>query len=228
MSEAVDVFRERIKRRAIVMEIGGFQPSESPFTSWFGHAAFALPGELWPQANGRPMLALCQLNVSELPFRPPRFEDFEFITVFIDRDEFPDQNANWCLRAYKDLSQLIPLDNPVTDSPINALPMRPTIVEADFPCHEDIPCEVPEEVDERYYDHFANVSGFKLGGWPTLIQSEIYWAPWNQHPISPEYVFQIDSTEEGNWIWGDNGVAYFGRGTVDNHRHEWACEWQCY
>lgn len=64
--------------------------------------------------------------------------------------------------------------------------------------------------------------------WHTLIQSEIYWAPYNQHPAKPEYIFQIDSTEKGNWMWGDNGVGYFGRGTKEGHEDEWTIEWQCY
>jgi hypothetical protein len=69
---------------------------------------------------------------------------------------------------------------------------------------------------------------FKLGGWPTLIQSEIFWAPWNRHPAAPEYVFQIDSTGKGNWSWGDGGVGYFGRGTAPGKTDEWALAWQCY
>ena len=87
---------------------------------------------------------------------------------------------------------------------------------------------LPPEVEEDYVDLFENVQGFKLGGWPTLIQSEIYWAPWNKHPASPEYVFQIDSTEKGNWAWGDNGLGYFGRGTAPGHEDVWTLSWQCY
>ncbi|MHC4974852.1 MAG: DUF1963 domain-containing protein, partial [Planctomycetota bacterium] len=77
-------------------------------------------------------------------------------------------------------------------------------------------------------DLFENTPGFKLGGWPTLIQSEIFWAPWNRHPAAPEYVFQIDSTAKGNWSWGDGGVGYFGRGTAPGKTDEWALAWQCY
>lgn len=29
-------------------------------------------------------------------------------------------------------------------------------------------------------------------------------------------------------MWGDNGVGYFGRGTVEGRTDEWAFEWQCY
>lgn len=43
----------------------------------------------------------------------------------------------------------------------------------------------------------SNVAGTTLGGWPTLIQSEVFWGPSNEYPASPEHVFQIDSTEKG-------------------------------
>lgn len=231
MSDAVNEFRHSIRRRAVAMEIGGFRPSESLAHSWFGRVNLALPDEAWPYANDRPMLALCQINLTELPFCPPRLNDLELITVFIDAEELPtdDPNGtNWCLRAYPSLQGLVPLTPQGEGSPIKPLPMRPVAADEDFPCWEDVTSEVPAEVENSYYDHFPNVPGFKLGGWPSLIQSEIYWAPWQKHPIAPEYVFQIGSTEKGHWMWGDNGVGYFGRGTASGHEHEWALGWQCY
>lgn len=233
MSTPLDEFRTTIRRRAIGMEIGGFRPPNNAATSWFGRVGFAAPGETWPCTHGKPMHALCQINLTELPFRPPRLDDLEFITVFIGPDQLPtdgsnENGTNWCLRAYQDVNNLVPLIEVKTGSPIKAFPMRPTIVEEDYPKWEDVPCDVPPEVEGKYYDWFENAYGFKLGGWPSLIQSEIYWAPWNKHAIAPEYVFQIDTTEKGNWMWGDNGVGYFGRGTVAGRRDEWAIEWQCY
>ena len=179
------------------------------------------------------MHALCQINLTELPFRPPRLDDLEFITVFVGPDELPTDGANangtnWCLRAYPSVNALVPLSGVETATSIKPFPMRPKVVEEDYPCSDDLPCTVPPEVDDKYHDLFRNVPGFKLGGWPSLIQSEIYWAPWQKHPISPEYVFQIDTTEKGNWMWGDNGVGYFGRSTIEGRLDEWAIEWQCY
>jgi uncharacterized protein YwqG len=104
--------------------------------------------------------------------------------------------------------------------------MRAQVVEVDYPEYEDVPEEIPLEIEETYIDDFENASGFKLGGWPTLIQSEIFWAPFNRHPANPEFVFQIDSTAKGNWSWGDRGVGYFGRGTTEGHRDEWTLAWQ--
>ena len=220
-----------LRRPAIVLEIGGFRPSEELRASWFGRVNLAEPGEVWPTCDGKPLLALCQVDLTELPFRPPRLDDVAFMTAFIGPDHLPSHDANgskWCLRTYSSTANLIPLAQPLKHSPIKPFPMRPQIVENDFPCLDDINVELDAEVEDSYYDHFENVGGFKLGGWPTLIQSEIYWAPNNQHLAAPEYVFQIDSTDKAHWSWGDGGVGYFGRGTATGHENEWACEWQCY
>ncbi|WLQ16576.1 hypothetical protein O5O45_11655 [Hahella aquimaris] len=44
-------------------------------------------------------------------------------------------------------------------------------------------------------------SGGKGEVWPSLIQSEIFWSPWNKHDAVPDYVFQIDTTRKGGWMW---------------------------
>jgi hypothetical protein len=220
-----------LRRRAIVLDIGGFRSTDDPHESWFGRVSLAARDEVWPTTNGKPMLALGQVNLTLLPFRPPRLDDIAFIAIFVGPDSLPNSEpngSNWCLRLYASLANLVPLSPPATVSSLKPFPMRPRIVESDFPCHDDINVELDEDVEETYYDHFENVDGFKLGGWPTLIQSEIYFAPYNKHPAAPEYVFQIDSTEKGEWSWGHGGVGYFGRGTAPGHENEWCCEWQCY
>ncbi len=227
----IDQLRKKLKRRAIVMEIGGFRPPADLDASWFGRVQMSLPGEEWPTSSGRPMHALCQLNLIDLPFRTPQLDELAMITIFIGPSELPVDAANgenWCLRAYKDIAELVPLKQVETGSSIKPLPMRPKVIDEDFPCREDVDMDLPEDIDEEYSELFENVSGFKLGGWPTLVQSEIYWAPFNIHPIAPEYVFQIDTSEKANWAWGDNGLGYFGRGMAEGYADEWALQWQCY
>ena len=227
----LDAAKEALRRRAIVLDIGGFRPPDDPLASWFGRVNVAAPGEGWPTTKNGPMHALCQINLTEMPFRPPRLDDVKFIAVFVDPNELPDHDANgtnWCLRTYPSLTMLSPLTPVDTGTHIKPFAMRSRIVEADYPHWEDVDIELDEDVADAYYDHFDNVSGLKLGGWPTLIQAEIFWAPGNKHLADPQYVFQVDSTSKGNWMWGDNGVGYFGRGTAPGHENEWACEWQCY
>lgn len=227
----LEMVREKLKRRAILMEIGGFRPASGIGESWFGKVNLALPDEVWPESDGEPMHALCQINLTSLPFRTQGLEDVELLTVFIGPTDLPmdeKNGSNWCLRAYRKIADLVEIEEVDSASWIKPFPMRHSIIEEDFPCHEDINIDMPEDLRENYYSYFNNVSGFKLGGWPTLIQSEIFWAPYNKHPAAPEFVFQIDTTEKGNWMWGDGGVGYFGRGTSPDHKDEWAIEWQCY
>lgn len=228
----IDELREKIKRRAIVMDIGGFSPSDDPMSSWFGKVSYCLPGEDWPLQDGHPMHALAQINLLEMPYRPPRLSDIDLITIFIGPSELPidaPNGTNWCLRAYQNTDALVPLKQVDSDTNIKRLPMRPKVIDEDYPIHEDIPDKYLEEaLLDGYIDLFENVSGFKLGGWPSLIQSEIFWDDHSKRLIDPEYVFQIDTTEKGNWAWADGGVGYFGRGTTRGRENDWALAWQCY
>jgi hypothetical protein len=230
MPSPEESIRAELRRRAIVLEVGGFRPPDDPLASWFGRIAVGAPGEEWPVHNGSPMLPLCQINLTSLPFRPPHLDDMEMIAVFIGPAKLPIDKPNgdgWLLRTYKTLSGLVPIQGPDTRAAIRVFPMRPKVIEDDFPCWEDVPIEVPDEISNDFQDLYENTSGFKLGGWPSLLQGEIFWAPWNRHPAEPEYVFQIDSNEKAGWSWGDDGVGYFGRGTAAGKENEWTLSWQC-
>ena len=223
MNKVYEKFEKEIRKKASVFEIGGFRPPEDPLTSWFGKVNVALPGEEWPLSNGLPMLALAQINLTELPYVPEELSDLQLITVFIDSKELPIDAPNgdkWQLRAYNDLSELVPITEPKdTNTWLKAFPMKATIVDKDYPCWEDVE-DCPDELDDDYYDHFENVVGFKIGGWPSIIQSG---APWKES----QFAFQIDTTQKGNWMWGDNGVGFFGRG-LDQNKDTWTLDWECY
>lgn len=103
----------------------------------------------------------------------------------------------------------------------------PTDFRADRRTHGVLQIDLPEEIEDEYEDLFVNREGLKLGGWPSLVQSEIFWAPSKGHTAEPEFVFQVDSTDKGGWHWGHGGVAHFGRGTRPGYRDTWAFEWQC-
>jgi hypothetical protein len=221
----------QLKRQAIVMDVGGFRPPEDPFASWFGKVNLALPHEEWPECAGEKMHALCQINLTEMPFRPPNCHDLAMITVFIGPSVLPvDQpnGNNWCLRAYSDLSLLRPLKAPPERSPIKAFPLKSRIVEADFPCLDDVSESGLDVGDEdTYVERCPNVPGLKFGGWPSLIQSTVEWSEEEDDQIKPQYVFQIDSCEKAHWQWGDGGVGYFGRGCAEGFSDYWVMSWQC-
>src|SRR5690606_21085253 len=82
-------FADRIRRQAIVLDIGGFRPLDDPKTSWFGRAEWCAPDEAWPEFEGLPLRPLAQINLTQMPFRPPRLEDLAFLTVFIHPEDLP-------------------------------------------------------------------------------------------------------------------------------------------
>lgn len=224
-------FENNISKPAIQFQVGGFKPQESLTASWIGEVTVGKKGESWPEYNGKPMIPICQLNLTELPTKPENLKDIDVITLFIDPNQVPDNQPNgqgWLMRTYADVKSLHKIEKPTIHSSIKPFQLKPIIVEKDFPCWEDCPVEIPEEFDDDNYDLFPNKEGLKIGGWPTLVQSEVFWAPLNQHPAEPEFVFQIDSIEKAHLSWGDNGVAYIGRGTKPGLEHEWVFSWQCY
>lgn len=236
MAVSLRKLRDKFARRAVVLDLAGRRSRSDVAASWFGRVNLALPGEGWPESQDGPMHALCQINLTELPFRPPPFKGLELVTVFIGPEELPidaPNGVNWALRAYPRLSKLVPLEQVETDSAIKRQPLRPRIVEQDYPCYDDAVEKLPEELFEDFdYDEFEelfpNAEGLKLGGWPTLIQSEIEWGPRKVRSAKPEFTFQIPTTEKGHWMWGDNGTGYFGRGTAAGKKDVWALAWQCY
>lgn len=226
----LEQIKAQLKRSASKIIVGGFRPPEHPQASWFGRIRLAEVNEGWPMHADKPMIPLCQLNLTESPYVPSNLEDIAFLTIFISAQELPLDTPNgegWELRAYSSLENLTEIVEPSHGSHIRPFPIRWELIEEDYPSHEDISIALPEDIDDIYYDLFEVKYCSKIGGWPSLIQSEIFWAPFNQHPANLEYAFQIDSEEKAGWMWGDAGVGYFGRGTgqaTDN----WALSWQCY
>jgi hypothetical protein len=96
-------------RPASVVEVGGFRPTLDPFASHFGLKPIALVEEEWPLANGKPMLFVCQLNLTAAPAIPPLLAGIQLLTFFADPDaSFGDANGeNWQLRTYHALHGLV-------------------------------------------------------------------------------------------------------------------------
>jgi uncharacterized protein YwqG len=226
----LEQIKTQLKRRSSQIIVGEFKPLEQPEASWFGRVRLAQANESWPIHEGKPMIPLCQLNLTEAPYVPPNLEDIALLTIFISAQALPLDTPNgdgWQLRTYSSLENLIEIVEPDHGSQIRPFPIRWELIEEDYPSWEDVTIALPEEIEDNYYDLFEVKDGSKLGGWPSLIQGEIYWAPFNQHPANPEYAFQIDSEAKAGWLWGDSGVGYFGRGT-GQAKDTWTLAWQCY
>lgn len=212
---------DKISKPATLFKVGGFKPSEEKNSSWFGKVLLSKEGEKWPEYNGNLLTPLCQLNISSLPYKPDELKEIVFMTVFIDENGLnKSTNKTVIVRTYKSLEDLVELEQPNYNSSIKPFQLEPYLEKNDCPTWDDCPMKIPEEFEENYEIHFENKAGIKIGGWPSLIQGEIFL-----ESNDAEYIFQIDSIEKANWQWGDGGVGYFAK---DSKTQNWLFEWQCY
>lgn len=101
----------------------------------------------------------------------------------------------------------------------------------DYPNPEeaaDLGCELSEAAEEAFYeleDPSYPHNGDKLGGWPSWVQGVEY-------PACPEcgetmeLLFQLDSEDHLDHMFGDTGCAHVTR--CKNHPHQLALGWACY
>ena len=224
-------WRKQLARPASRMVFDKSIASTDSPGAWFGQITHGAPDEQWPECNGRAMWPLLQIVVPELPVRPATIDDLAMIRVYIDPEYHAmdtDHGQGWEVRASTTLDGLKPIVEPKHGSKIRPSHVTWEPIDVDYPTWDDLPNDIPEALRDDYHDlGFENHHATKVGGWPSTIQAEICWAPWNKHPYNPEYIFQIDSEDKApDWLWGDAGTGYFGRGT-GQHRGKWAMAWQC-
>jgi uncharacterized protein YwqG len=239
---SLDELRAAVRRPASVARVVTGRVEPDAFRSRLGAVSVARIDEPWPEFDGRPMAGLAQVNLSEVPYVPDGLRGLAFLTLYISEDGYglmiPDGHPNgegWLLRTYPSLEGLVEVRSP--REPAGWLRPRDLRWESveDMPASEDLE-DLVGVADYRQVEALLAgqevqdvigrpADGTKLGGWPTLIQSEINWAPLNQHPAKPSYCFQIDSEEKvGLNLW-DGGVIHIGRGEQDG-RAVWVAETQ--
>jgi uncharacterized protein YwqG len=209
--------------------VGGFRPSFDPLASNFGLKPLGLPGESWPVWAGKPLLFVCQLNLTTAPAVPALLEVIKLITFFVNPDHagLSEENGNdWCLRAYKSLDGLVP-----TSAPGDAPKVRKGFEclweeHEDHPNHDDPELAVPAG-SRRPRAHLENLARTKVGGYASTIQSEPWWGH-RPHPSAPRYCLQINSEEKVGLAWGDGGTLYLARGTASGCEDQWYLDWQCF
>lgn len=150
-------------RPACIAELGGFRPAEDPFASWIGRVLLARPDEGWPTTDGAPMLAVAQINMTELGCpRPDALGDVAMITLFVGPWDLPVDEPNGVdreLRAYPSLEGLTPVPEPIAaraGDPKARKGEGPTLRPApiawrerpDMPCRDCVPLELTGVWDE--------------------------------------------------------------------------------
>ena len=226
---AADEFRKRNTRKASVLQVGGFRPTLDPLASNFGRTPVALAGEEWPGFEGKPLMFVCQMNLTTAPAVPALLADIKLITFFVDPDlgfVGESNGERWCLRAYKSFDGLAAVQPPA------AAPKVPKGFECQWVELEDHPVyDDPELVKVKGArapkKDFDNVARTKIGGYASLIQSEPSWG-YKTHPAAPRFALQINSEEKAGFIWGDAGTLYLARGTAAGCAEQWFLDWQCF
>ena len=101
-------------RKAYILHVGDLRPTGDPFASNFGLRPLGLPGEEWPE-DGKPLLFVCQMNLTAASAVPALLQDLNLITFFARTAVSALQrcNGDGCyLHAYKSLDNLDPINPP--------------------------------------------------------------------------------------------------------------------
>ena len=229
----IDEYRRLNTRKASILHVGGLRPTGDPFASNFGLRPLGLPDEVWPE-NGKPLLFVCQMNLTAAPAVPPLLQDIKLITFFAKTGASALKKNNgdgWCLRAYKSLDHLSPITPPEKVRAVKrGFECRWEACD-DYPNLDDSERIVPEGFDEEEAGKEGagvdNVARTKIGGYASSIQSEPWW-DYRKHAADPVYCFQINSEEKVGLVWGDGGTLYLARGTAAGHEDEWFLDVQMF
>jgi hypothetical protein len=186
-------------RKASIVQVGGFRPTLDPLATHFGMKPVGLAGEIWPECLAKPMMFVCQFNLTAAPFVPERLADIRLITFFVEPETAAlneENGGNWCLRAYRSLEGLAPL-----------------------PTRQDAP-KVKKGFECHWEEGPSNAARTKIGGRGSYIQSEPWWG-YRAHRSTPTYCLQINSEEKVGLGWGDSGTLYIARGTAAGCEDQW-------
>jgi hypothetical protein len=217
-------------RKASILRVGGFRPTGDPFASNFGLQPHGSPGEPWPTSAGKPLLFVCQLNLTAAPAAPPLLADIQLITFFANLAAPGGlgraNGDDWHLCAYASLSGLTAMTRP-SDTPVlkRGFECRWEACD-DHPNYDDPRRVIPAGFDDDEVE-LENAAFTKIGGYASTIQSEPWW-DYEEHSSSPDYCLQINSEEKVGLVWGDGGAVYLARGTSPDCAGQWFLECQCY
>jgi len=225
----IEEYKRLNSRKASIVHVGGFRPTSDPLASHFCLKPVARPDEPWASHDGKPLLFVCQLNLTAALIVPDLLKDIALVTFFVDPDVggWSDENGQgWCLRAYKTVEGLTPMNRPV-EAPKTKRGFECRWEEClDFARFDDPDVVVPDGFDASDV-HLDNVHRTKIGGYASNIQSEPWWG-FRRHAAEPKYCLQIDSELKVDLIWGDAGTIFLARGTTAGFKDAWFLDWQCY
>lgn len=196
--------------------------SDDPDGTWIGTVFLGKEGETWPTMDGRPMVGLYQLKVSDAPYVPDELSDVVLATMFAAPSSDGEEPFNplpeggrknaVLVRTYTATDKLaVYADRPEPPDSLNPCPA--TLQE-----FEDHPPNLPtlekmraegkydERVFQRIEEHLAEIDGdarwgTKTGGYPAPVQGAI------ERPVT----IQLGGEDAVGINWIDGGCVYLWR-----------------
>lgn len=210
----IEELKDKLKRKAVIFETGGFMPTNEIGESWIGAVKWKLPDDEIPKdKSGNDMLPLATLFTGYLEYVPSEISDVVLCNVFISPDicnHLINMEGYYCVKTYKSVEGLEPCS--WVNNEIQAFPLKGKLVEDDYPQWdggmdpelEDAVIELEESEGLDYYEdiHNQDYSMHKVGGYPAYIQS----GDWEKHY---EFMFQISSDDKAQLNIVDGGSYYF-------------------
>ena len=205
-------FKRLNTRKASVVHVGGFRPSGDPLASHFGLRPLGAEGEDWPTMDGKPLLFVCQLNLTAAPAVPALLQDIALITFFVD-PEFgnltKENGVDWCLRGYPSLSGLVAMTPPADAAKLNAdssaVGKRSTIIQ--IMTIRSAWCRTDSTIRKLSWKTWL---GLKWAGIPAPF-SRSHGGDMKSIPAARRTVYR--STAKGEWDWrGAPAERYIWRG----------------
>ncbi len=212
----------------------------TPLNSKFSGVALLSANETWPCcANcGKEMQLFLQLNTDDLPSVAQKVFETGILQVFyctnfeqeceIECEAYSPFAKSTLLRIV-DPKDIVPqplLNSPVIDAFVEKVIVAWQATE-DYPNYEELAEQgiiLTEEEEDMLYEHDYPKVGDKLLGWPAWVQGAEY-------PVCPDcgermrYLFQIDSEDNLNYMFGDMGCAHITQ--CEKHPKNLAIAWAC-
>jgi uncharacterized protein YwqG len=207
----------------VVVKESSQQPENSQLLSHFGGQPYFEEGEEWIKSNnGKYMQFIFQIfNTTELELP----KSIKLIQFYYDWDEFPwdTKHDGWSVKIYKELKtdKVIIIDKPtelesskyceIEFQAVKSLPdwqgidlYEPNASDLSCVLNEEEPWESYQKTVEKLIGEQDNQS--QLGGYPQWIQGES--TPKNLKGQNMKLLFQIDSEDNAELMWGDLGLIY--------------------
>jgi uncharacterized protein YwqG len=240
-SDLEELLRPLIREATVIVVNDKSTPEgNTQLISHFGGTPYFEHGENWPTTlSGRDMEFIFQI-VNNGNIHLP--ETIKLVQFFYDFEEYPSQTGDdgWLIKVYDkiDPEAMVEILSPAeTDAPnfctvqfkkVQSLPdwegielYDPRIMKLASVLNEADPWDLYDEVVRRLIGEQDYRS--QIGGYPKWVQNES--TPENGNGKLLPLLFQIDSEEKAELMWGDSGLLYFFYDAVSRKTE---FELQCY